>query len=51
MSVHRLRDGVWKIRWREGGHNRSLRLRGSYELVKRSNARKCQVATRTGIWI
>src|SRR2546426_5785479 len=35
MSIHRVCDGVWKVRWREGGHNRSLRVRGSFELAKR----------------
>ena len=24
MSIHRMNDGVHKIRWREGGRNRSL---------------------------
>src|SRR6266851_1120939 len=40
MSIHRVRDGIWKVRWREGGHNRSLRLRGSYELAKKIERKK-----------
>src|SRR5215470_12694962 len=33
MSIHRLSDGVYKIRWREGGRNRSLNVHGSHELA------------------
>ncbi len=33
MSIHRARDGVYKIRWREGGRNRSLNVHGSHELA------------------
>lgn len=35
MSIHKLEDGLYKIRWREGGHNRSLRVHGGYELAKK----------------
>ena len=40
MSIHRVSDGIWKIRWREGGHNRSVRVRGSYELAKKVERKK-----------
>jgi integrase len=40
MSIHRVRDGIWKIRWREGGRNRSVRVRGSYELAKKIERKK-----------
>jgi site-specific recombinase XerD len=40
MSIHRIRDGVWKIRWREGGHNRSTRVHGSRELAKKIERKK-----------
>src|SRR5512145_2404000 len=40
MSIHRVRDGVWKIRWREGGHNRSTQVHGSYELAKKIERKK-----------
>ena len=40
MSIHRVRDGVWKIRWREGGHNRSLQVHGSYELARKIERKK-----------
>ena len=35
MSIHRVEDGVFKIRWREGGRNRSLLVHGSHELAKK----------------
>jgi integrase len=35
VSIHRVEDGVFKIRWREGGRNRSLSVHGSHELAKR----------------
>ena len=40
MSIHRIRDGVWKIRWREGGRNRGARIHGSYELAKKIERKK-----------
>jgi len=33
VSIHRVEDGVLKIRWREGGRNRSLSVHGSHELA------------------
>lgn len=35
MSIHKARDGVWEIRWREGGRNRSTWVHGSHELAKK----------------
>ena len=35
MSIHKEGDGVYKIRWREGGRNRSLSVHGSHELAKK----------------
>ncbi|MDE3179711.1 MAG: site-specific integrase [Acidobacteriota bacterium] len=34
MSIHKEGDRTYKIRWREGGRNRSLRVHGSHELAK-----------------
>lgn len=34
MSIHKEGDRIYKIRWREGGRNRSLRVYGSHELAK-----------------
>src|SRR6476469_9912592 len=35
MSIHKVRDGVWEVRWREGGRNRSTWVHGSHELAKK----------------
>ena len=40
MSIHRVRDGVWKIRWREEGRNRGAQIHGSYELAKKIERKK-----------
>jgi hypothetical protein len=49
VSIHRKSDGVFEVRWREGGRNKSLRVHGAYELAGKSNARRCRFAMRTGI--
>jgi len=33
VSIHKTQDGVYKIRWREGGRNRSLSVHGSHQLA------------------
>ena len=50
MSIHREEDGVYRIRWREGGRNRSIRVHGSHELATKICARRCQRGMKTGIW-
>jgi integrase len=40
VSIHKIRDGLWKVRWREGGHNRSTRVHGSHELAKKIERKK-----------
>src|SRR3954451_11717881 len=40
MSIHNVSKGVWKIRWREGGHNKSLVVHGSHELAKKIERKK-----------
>ena len=35
MSVHKLSDGLYEIRWREGGRNKSLTVHGAFELAKK----------------
>ncbi len=40
MSIHKKADGVFEVRWREGGRNRSLRVHGSYELAKKIERKK-----------
>ena len=40
MSIHKNAEGVYKIRWRQGGHNRSLLVHGSHELAKKIERKK-----------
>ena len=35
MSIHKLGDQKWKVRWREAGHHRSLTVYGPRELAKK----------------
>jgi integrase len=35
VSIHRIADGSWKIRWREGGRNKSLTVHGPHDLAKK----------------
>ncbi len=39
MSIHK-KDGVFEVRWREGGRNRSLRVHGAFELAKKVERKK-----------
>src|SRR5580693_6283220 len=43
MSIHEEHDRVWKVRWREGGRNRSVRVHGSFELAKKIERKKMGV--------
>ena len=35
MSIHKLGEKKWKLRWREAGHHRSLTVYGPRELAKK----------------
>ena len=35
MPIYKEADGVYKIRWREGGRQKSLRVHGAKELAKK----------------
>lgn len=43
MSIHKESDGVYKVRWREGGRNRGLRVHGSHELAKKIERKKLSI--------
>ena len=43
MSIHKKLDGVFEVRWREGGRNKSLRVHGSYELARKVERKKMSV--------
>ena len=52
MSIHKISDGLFLVRWREGGRNKSLRVRGSAMNWRgRSNERRCLLVMRTDIWM
>jgi hypothetical protein len=40
LSIHRKSDGVFEVRRREGGRNKSQRVHGSYELAKKIERKK-----------
>ena len=40
MSIHELGPGHYQIRWREGGRNKSTRIRGPRELAKKIERKK-----------
>src|SRR6266853_6133837 len=43
MSIHRKCDGVFEVRWREGGRNKSLRVHGAYELARKIERKRMSV--------
>ena len=40
MSIHRIGDGLYQVRWRESGRNRSTRVHGPKELAKKIERKK-----------
>jgi integrase len=40
VSIHRKSDGLFEVRWREGGRNKSLRVHGSHELARKIERKK-----------
>ena len=40
MSLHCVTEGVYKVRWRQGGRNKSLTVHGSRELAKKIERKK-----------
>src|SRR5436305_14913439 len=43
MSIKRKSDGVFEVRWREGGRHKSVRVHGAYELAKKIERKKMSV--------
>lgn len=43
MSISKVREGVWKIRWREDGRNKSTSVHGPHELAKKVERKKMSV--------
>jgi integrase len=40
MSIAKKAEGVFEVRWREGGRNKSLRVHGAFELAKKIERKK-----------
>ncbi len=40
MSIHREGEKLWRVRWREGGRNRSVRVRGPHDLARKVERKK-----------
>jgi integrase len=43
VSIHRKCEGVFEVRWREGGRNKSLRVRGTHELARKIERKRMSV--------
>lgn len=43
MSIHKKKDGLYEVRWRESGRNKSVRVRGSVELAKKIERKRMSV--------
>ena len=43
MSIHKKSDGVFEVRWREGGRNKGLRVHGAYELARKIERKKMSI--------
>ena len=40
MSIHKLADGLYKVRWREGGRNKAQTVHGSRQLAEKIERKK-----------
>jgi integrase len=43
MSIKKRSEGVFEVRWREGGRNKSLRVHGAYELARKIERKKMSI--------
>src|SRR3989442_14410598 len=43
MSIHKKSEGVFEIRWRQGGRHKSLRVHGGHELARKVERKKMSV--------
>ena len=40
MSIKKKSEGLFEVRWWEGGRNKSVRVHGSFELARKSERKK-----------
>jgi len=43
VSIHKMSDGVFEVRWREGGRQKSLWVHGSHELARKIERKKMSI--------
>lgn len=43
MSIHKKSEGVFEVRWREGGRQKSLRVHGNHELARKIERKKMSI--------
>jgi integrase len=43
MSIHKKKEGLYEVRWRESGRNKSIRIHGSVELAKKIERKRMSV--------
>src|SRR3989442_14078106 len=43
MSIHKKSEGVFEIRWRQGGRHKSLQVHGGHELARKIERKKMSV--------
>lgn len=43
MSIHKKSEGVFEVRWREGGRQKSLRIHGTHELARKIERKKMSI--------
>jgi hypothetical protein len=49
MSVHKKTEGLYEVRWREGGRQKSVRIHG-FDVAKKVQHKSSPSETRTGTW-
>lgn len=43
MSIHKRKEGLYEVRWREGGRNKGVRVHGALELAKKIERKRMSV--------
>src|SRR5438874_5293486 len=43
MSIHKKSEGVFEIRWRQGGRHKSLQVHGGHELARKVERKKMSI--------
>ena len=49
MSIHKIADGIFKVRWREGGETEASAFTEATNWRAKLNGKKCRFGMRIGI--